>query len=421
MLEAQQLSEVIERAAQDAGEPLVIHHMDQESVMRTYAREPLQIARGSGVHVFDAQGDSYLDFTSGIAVCGLGHCHPRLVAVAQEQLHTLWHMSNLYLTSPQAQLADRLTAASGMDRVFFANSGAEANEAAIKLARRYSKARYGAHKGEILTFAHSFHGRTIATVTATAQPKYQEGFGPLPGGFRYIEAFAEQAVQAAVSPKTCAIMIEPVQGEGGVVPVPQEFLTWLRHFCDANGLLLIFDEVQTGAGRTGEWLAWQKLGVKPDIVTMAKALGGGLPIGATMAIESVAAAFTPGAHGSTFGGNPVAARVALEVLDIVLSPGFLETVKRRGQQLGNGLCALAAQTDAIVDVRGLGLMWGIQVSGPWASRVVEACRERGLLVLTAGSDTVRLLPPLIVTAVDVQTALDTLGLAIAAARPSVTA
>lgn len=393
------LSQVNEMAANE---------LDQQKVMHTYARQDVQMARGAGSYLWDIEGNRYLDFTSGIAVCALGHCHPRLIAAAEEQLHTLWHISNIYLTSPQALLADRLTQASGMDRVFFANSGAEANEAAMKLARRYSKAKYGAHKGEILTFAHSFHGRTLATLTATAQPKYQEGFGPLPGGFRYVEEFTKEAVRAAVSPKTCAIFIEPIQGEGGVYPVPQPFLAWLREYCDEMGLLLLFDEVQTGAGRTGEWLAWQKLGVKPDIVTMAKALGGGLPIGAMMATETVAAAFTPGTHGSTFGGNPVAARVALEVLSIILAPGFLETVRKRGQQLGNGLCALAATESKIVDVRGMGLIWGIGLSGPWAGKVVDACRDKGLLVLTAGADTVRLLPPLTIGSGEIETALSIL-------------
>jgi len=415
MLEAQKVALLdMAETVQDATEEQIAV-FDQQRRMRTYTRQPLQIVRGSGSYVWDAHDGKYLDFTSGIAVCALGHCHPRLIAAAQSQLETLWHISNLYLTVPQAQLAERLTRASEMDRVFFSNSGAEANEAAIKLARRYSKSKYGAHKGEVLTFVNSFHGRTIATVTATAQPKYQEGFGPLPGGFRYVDDFTEAAVKAAVSAKTCAIMIEPVQGEGGVYPVPTEFLTWLREYCDESGLLLIFDEVQTGAGRSGEWLAWQKIGVKPDIVTMAKALGGGLPIGAALATENVAAAFTPGAHGSTFGGNPVVARVALEVLDIVMAPGFLEVVRRRGQQLGNGLCALAALNPSITDVRGLGLMWGVQLSGPWAGNVVEACRERGLLVLTAGANTVRLLPPLTISAAEIDMALTILREAIAAA------
>lgn len=387
---------------------------DQSKVMHTYARQDLQLTRGSGAHVWDVQGSRYLDFTSGIAVCGLGHCHPRLIAAAEEQLHSLWHMSNLYLTAPQALLAERLTEASQMDRVFFCNSGAEANEAAIKLARKYTKAAFGAHKGEILTFHHSFHGRTLATLTATAQPKYQEGFGPLPGGFRYVEAFTPEAVREAVSARTCAIMIEPIQGEGGVRPVAPDFLQWLRDFCDEMGLLLIFDEVQTGAGRTGEWLAWHSFGVKPDIVTMAKALGGGLPIGATLASEEVAAAFSPGAHGSTFGGNPVVARVALEVLEIVRAPGFLENVRRRGQQLGNGLCTVAATVPDVVDVRGQGLMWGVQLARPDAGRVVDECRKRGLLVLTAGADTVRLLPPLIISAAEIDTALAILGEAIKA-------
>ncbi len=389
---------------------------DQSAVMHTYARQPLHVVRGVGVHVYDADEVQYLDFTSGIAVCSLGHCHPALVEAATEQLNTLWHMSNVYLTTPQALLAERLTKASGMDRVFFSNSGAEANEAAIKLARRYSKQKSGAHKGEILTFTRSFHGRTIATVTATAQPKYQEGFGPLPSGFRYVEEFSMDAVRAAVTPKTSAIMIEPIQGEGGVHPVDAEFLHDLRMFCDEQGLLLIFDEVQTGVGRTGAWLAWQRIGVKPDIVTMAKGLAGGLPIGAMMAVQEVANTFTPGTHGSTFGGNPVAARTALAVLDIVLEPGFLAGISRRGKELYDGLCRLAASTDLVADVRGMGLMWGIQLTQPVAAKIVDLCREYGLLVLTAGADVVRLLPPLIISTDDIDTALVALQRAIESVR-----
>lgn len=373
-----------------------LNEIDAMHVMPTYTRQPLQITKGEGVYVFAEDGERYLDFTSGIAVCALGHCHPALVEAATDQLQTLWHMSNLYLTEPQAKLAKALTTASGFDRVFFSNSGAEANEAAIKLARRYSKHKYGAHKGEIITFSHSFHGRTIATVTATAQPKYQEGFGPLPGGFRYVEAMTKEAVKAAITPKTCAIMIEPIQGEGGVRPVAEEFLRDLRQLCDEYGLLLIFDEVQTGAGRTGEWLAWQVYGIKPDIVTMAKALAGGLPIGATMADDKVASTLSAGTHGSTFGGNPVAARAAMALLEVVLTPGFLDNVKQLGAVLGMQLSGLEQAHAEIISARGMGLIWGLQLARPDAAKVVSACRERGLLVLTAGADTVRLLPPLIV-------------------------
>ena len=390
---------------------------DSASVMHTYARQPIQIVRGEGMYVYDAQGKKYLDFTSGIAVCGLGHCHPGLVEAVTDQVQTLWHMSNSYLTAPQANLAARLTEASGFDRVFFCNSGAEANEAAIKLARRYSKKKYGAQKGEILTFVNCFHGRTIATVTATAQAKYQEGFGPLPGGFRYVEEFSIDAVGAALTAKTCAIMIEPIQGEGGVRPVPPDFLQALRKFCDAHGLLLIFDEVQTGAGRTGAWLAWQRIGVKPDIVTMAKSLAGGLPMGAMMATEEVASAFTQGTHGSTFGGNPVAARAALAVIDTVLTPGFLEQVRRRGQQLYGLLCDLAMKLDQVADVRGMGLMWGIELKDISASAVLDVCREQGLLVLTAAGNTIRLLPPLIASSADIETAVELLAAAIKEVSP----
>ncbi len=397
---------------QESWSPQQIADADASSVMHTYARQPLQIVRGDGMYVYDTQGKGYLDFTSGIAVCGLGHCHPALVQAVTDQIQTLWHMSNIYVTAPQANLAARLTEVSGFDRVFFCNSGAEANEAAIKLARRYSKKKYGAQKGEILTFDNCFHGRTIATVTATAQPKYQEGFGPLPGGFRYVEDFTIDAVLAALTAKTCAIMIEPIQGEGGVRPVPPDFLQALRKFCDAHHLLLIFDEVQTGVGRSGAWLAWQRIGVKPDVVTMAKSLAGGLPMGAMMATEEVASAFTPGTHGSTFGGNPVAARAALAVLDTVMAPGFLEQVRRRGQQLYGLLCDLAMKHDVISDVRGMGLMWGLECKGIDAVAMMNACREHGLLVLTASGNTVRLLPPLIATSVDIEKAVSILDDAI---------
>lgn len=392
--------------------PQQIVDADASSVMHTYARQPLQLVRGEGMYVYDTEGKGYLDFTSGIAVCGLGHCHPALVQAVTDQVQTLWHMSNIYLTAPQANLAARLTEVSGFDRVFFCNSGAEANEAAIKLARRYSKKKYGAQKGEILTFANCFHGRTIATVTATAQPKYQEGFGPLPGGFRYVEDFTIDAVLAAVTSKTCAVMIEPIQGEGGVRPVPPDFLQSLRTFCDAHNLLLIFDEVQTGVGRSGAWLAWQRIGVKPDVITMAKSLAGGLPMGAMMATEDVASAFTPGTHGSTFGGNPVAARAALAVIDTVVAPGFLEQVRRRGQQLYGLLCDLAMKYDTITDVRGMGLMWGLEFKGIDAVSVMNACREQGLLVLTAAGNTVRLLPPLIASSSDIEKAVSILATAI---------
>ncbi len=390
-----------------------LQEADAMHVMPTYARQPLQVVRGEGVFVFDEKGKKYLDLTSGIAVCALGHCHPALVAAATEQIHTLWHMSNIYLTAPQAQLAEKLTQASGFDRVFFSNSGAEANEAAIKLARRYSKHKYGAHKGEIITFSHSFHGRTLATVTATAQPKYQEGIGPLPGGFRYVESMTMESVKEAITPKTCAIMIEPIQGEGGVRPVPGDFLQALRNLCNEYGLLLIFDEVQTGAGRTGEWLAWQTIGVKPDIVTMAKALAGGLPMGATMAMEDVAINFSPGTHGSTFGGNPISARTAVAVLDTVMAPGFLENVRQTGLFLQRELMTLSSSVEEISDVRGVGLMWGVELARPFAGKVMDACRERGLLVLTAGPDTVRLLPPLIITEEKLVWAVQVLGEAIA--------
>lgn len=383
---------------------------DQQHVMGTYARQPLHLVRGEGMYVYDADDIAYLDFTSGIAVSSLGHCHPALVNAVTTQANTLWHTSNLYLTTPQANLAAKLTEASGFDRVFFANSGAEANEAAIKLARRYSKKIYGAHKGEIITFTHAFHGRTIATVTATPQVKYQEGFGPLPSGFRYVEEFTLDAVKAAISAKTCAVMIEPIQGEGGVRPVPPEFLLALRQLCDMHGLLLIFDEVQTGAGRTGSWLAWQCVGVKPDILTMAKGLGGGLPIGAMMADAVIASVFTPGTHGSTFGGNPIAASAAVAVIDTIMAPGFLEQVRRRGQQLYGQLQDLALRfPDSVQEVRGMGLMWGVVLQGIDAGHVMNACREQGLLVLTAGGNTIRLLPPLIVSSTDIEKAISILG------------
>jgi len=370
-----------------------IRTLDEQAVLHSYGRQPLVIARGAGMRVYADDGGEYLDFTSGIGVCSLGHCHPRLVAAVTDQVQSLWHMSNLYVTEPQARLAARLTTACGLDRVFFSNSGAEANEAAIKFARRYAKRRYGAHKGEILTFAHGFHGRTLATVTATAKPAYQMGFGPLPGGFRYVSETTIPAVLEAASPATCAVLIEPIQGEGGVLPVSSEFLRSLRELCTARGWLLLADEVQTGCGRTGTWLRCDAAGVRPDVVTLAKGLGGGLPIGATLCTDEVAEVMGPGSHGSTFGGNPVATRAACEVIDIVLEAGFLEHVRAGGERVLRRLTEMAERC-GIRACRGAGLMWGIEISGS-AAAVVDACRERGLLVLTAGEHVVRLLPPLI--------------------------
>ena len=373
---------------------------DNDYVLHTYNRNPIVIEKGHGLHAYGPEGQSYLDFTSGIGVNSLGYCDLNWAEAVSKQAHKLQHTSNLYYTSPCSKLAKRLCRRTGMSKVFFGNSGAEANEGAIKAARKYSFDHYGEGRDQIITLVNSFHGRTIATLTATGQDAFHHYFGPFNEGFLYTPAGDIEALTKLVDKHTCAVMLELVQGEGGVVPLDQEFVQAVRALCDEKDLVLIVDEVQTGVGRTGTFLACEQFNLRPDIVTLAKGLGGGLPIGAVLVSEKVAAGMGPGSHGSTFGGNPVVcagANVVLERLD----ESFLAGVREHAAQLRAGLERLPH----VKGVTGLGLMLGIQFEdGINAADVLAACRERGLLVLTAKTR-LRLLPPLVVTAHDIERAL----------------
>ncbi len=378
-------------------------------LLGNYKQQPLVAVRGEGVWVYDAEGKRYLDLLGGIATCSLGHCHPQVVAAAKKQLDTLWHLSNVFYTEPQVALAERLCRASGIAgaRAFFCNSGGEANEALIKLTRRAQKDRGHPERFEILTFESSFHGRTLATTAATGQPKYQKGFEPLPAGFRHVPYGDLEAVKAAVTPATAAILVEPIQGEGGVRLAPEGFLRGLRELCDSAGLLLLIDEVQTGMGRTGHVFAYQRDGVVPDAFSLAKALGNGLPIGAMICSDAVASALPSGTHGSTFGGNPVAAAAAAAAFDISCDPKMLVEVARKGELALTTLREMARRKSQIVAVRGRGLLLGIEVNVP-AAEVVARARERGVLMNLAGEKTVRLAPAFIISDQELRSGLSLL-------------
>lgn len=377
-------------------------------LMRTYARLPVAFVRGEGTRLWDTEGRSYLDFVSGLAVNSLGHAHPRLFEAIAEAARSLLHTSNHYHIPWQVELAEELVRRTGMDRAFFCNSGAEANEAAIKLARRYQKKAGRPEKIEIVTAENSFHGRTLATVTATGQPKYQAGFEPLPQGFRYVPLNDVAALERAIGPQTAAVMLEPIQGEGGIHPCTPEYLQAARRLTQAAGALLIFDEVQTGAGRTGRFLAAEHFGVKPDICTLAKGLGGGVPIGAALATEEAAQGFDPGSHASTFGGNPLACRAALAVLRAIDEEGLLERAREAGERLARGLDELARRhPGVIVERRGMGLMVGVELGVP-GEPVRELALKRGLLVNVIGGRILRLLPPLTVADAEIDDALSIL-------------
>ncbi len=383
----------------------------------SYNPRPLVLERGQGVRVYDIDGRSYLDFLAGIAVNLLGYGHPSLTEALRSRIETgLLHTSNGFFTAPQVQLQCALVENSFADRVFLANSGAEANEAAIKLARRYQRTVANTPRFEIITFENSFHGRTIGALSATGQPKYHEGFEPLVPGFLYARFNDLAHVESLIGEHTAAIMLEPVQGEAGVFAADQAFMSGLRDLCDKHGILLILDEIQCGMGRTGRLFAHEQYGVEPDIMTLAKGLGGGVPIGAMLARDSVFAGFVPGSHATTFGGNPVAATAALTVLGEVTAPGFCERVKALGDMLRSGCEEIAAAHEVVTEVRGLGLMLGIAVDGgpSVAGAVADECRARGLLVNAAGGRAVRLVPPLVITEADIEEALSILGAAFAA-------
>jgi acetylornithine aminotransferase len=376
-------------------------------LMQTYARQPISIVRGRGSKVYDMEGREYIDFVGGIAVNILGHGHPDLVQAIQRQAAQLIHVSNLYYTEPQVKLAQMLVDHSFADKVFFCNSGAEANEAAIKLARRYGHEKHGAGRFEIITMKNSFHGRTLATITATGQEKVQKGFEPLMPGFVYAPFNDFGAIEALVSEKTAAIMLEPIQGEGGVHVADREYLKNLRELCTQKDILLVFDEVQTGMGRTGTLFAYEQLGVEPDIMTLAKGLGGGMPIGACLAKDSVAAMFTPGTHASTFGGNPLACAAALAVCRVLLEGRVLDQAKRMGEYLAKGLADCKDRHRVVREVRGLGLLQGLELDID-AKAVVSDCLVRGVLVNATSERVLRFVPPLVITQREIDRLMETL-------------
>jgi acetylornithine/N-succinyldiaminopimelate aminotransferase len=365
-------------------------------VLPTYARVDLAFERGEGAWLFTAEGERYLDFTSGVAVNALGHAHPHLVQALTEQAQKVWHVSNLYRIPEGERLADRLCAASFADTVFFQNSGAEAIECAIKMARKYQSASGRPERYRIITFEGAFHGRTLAAIAATGNKKYLEGFGPPVEGFDQVPFADLDATKKAVGPQTAAIMIEPVMGEGGVRVVPHTFLRALRKLCDDHGLLLIFDEIQTGIGRTGDMFAYQHTGVIPDIMTIAKAIGGGFPVGACLATTEASKGMTAGTHGSTFGGNPLAMAVGNAVLDVVTADGFLDRMKQNALLLKQRLAELKDRhASVIAEVRGEGLLIGLRMI-PQVSEMVDELRAEKMLTVAAGDNVVRLLPPLII-------------------------
>lgn len=375
----------------------------QRHLANIYTRLPIVLVKGKGCRVWDSNNRQYLDFASGIAVNNLGHCHPRVVKAIQAQAKKLLHVSNLYYIEPQIELARLLTTNSFADRVFFGNSGSEANEAAIKLARKYGNEILGG-KYEIITAYGSFHGRTIATVSATGQEKFHAGVQPLLPGFKYIPFNDLEAARTAVSSQTCALMVEPIQGEGGVCLPADDYLKGLREICREKGILLIFDEIQVGMGRTGRLFAYEHYGTPPDIMTLAKALGGGVAIGAMLTTEEIARCFTPGSHGTTFGGNPLATAAGVAAVSAILNDGVLENCRGMGNYLFAQLKALKGRFNFIREVRGKGLMIGIELESEGAE-IVNRCLEKGLLINCTAGKVIRFLPPLIVTKKDIDKAI----------------
>lgn len=374
-------------------------------LMPVFARADLAFQKGEGVWLTATNGERYLDFTSGVAVNALGHAHPHLVAALQEQATKLWHMSNLFGSPDGERLASRLCAASFADTVFFANSGAEAMECAIKVTRKYQAAKGHPERYRIITFEGAFHGRTLATLAAGGQQKYLEGFGPRVEGFDQVPLDDLEATKKAIGPHTAGILIEPLQGEGGVRSPSNAFLKALRQLCDDNKILLVFDEVQSGMGRTGELFAYQRTGVAPDVMALAKALGGGFPMGACLATSEAASGMTAGTHGSTFGGNPLAVSAANAVLDVMLAPGFFDHVKRMSLLLKQKLASIVDRhPNVLSEVRGEGLLIGLKAVVP-ANDLVVALRDEKLLTVGAGENVVRLLPPLIVSEAEIDDAV----------------
>ena len=362
---------------------------------KTYNRFPIVLTKGQGCRLWDAEGREYIDFVSGIAVCNLGHAHPKVSEALSKQADVLLHVSNLYYTEPQIELANRLTQNSFADRVFFCNSGAEANEAAIKLARKYVKDKGEKERYRIITMEKSFHGRTMATLSATGQDKIKKGFEPVLEGFDHIPFNDIDALRKSIGPSTCAVLLEPIQGEGGVRCPDPDYLKAVRRLCDETGILLIFDEIQTGMGRTGKLFAYEHFGIEPDIMTLAKALANGLPIGAMLAREDVAESFGPGAHASTFGGTPIVTAASAQVIKVLLE----ENVIRHGEEMGayfkEKLSGLKAGHESIVDVRGMGLLLGMKLNIE-GDAIVNSCMEKGFLINCIQGNILRFIPPLLI-------------------------
>jgi acetylornithine/N-succinyldiaminopimelate aminotransferase len=370
--------------------------LSEQYIAHTYARYPVVLVRGKGTRVWDQEGEEYLDFVSGLAVCNLGHCHPRVVKAIQGQAEKLIHVSNFYYIEPQIQLASLLCKHSFADKVFFCNSGAEANEGAFKLARKFAKEKTGKDRYEIITMEGSFHGRTLATLTATGQEKFHKGYDPLMPGFKYVPFNDIGAVKKTIDPKTCAVMVEPIQGEGGVNCPSEGYLKALREICDENKLLLIFDEVQVGMGRTGTLFAYEHERVEPDMLTLAKSLAGGVPIGALLIKKEIADGFKPGDHASTFGGNPLATAAGVAAVTAILEEGMLENCRKMGNDFLAELDKMKDKFPFIKEVRGKGLILGMELKIDGSSIVKEMLKKRILINCTMGN-VLRFLPPLIVT------------------------
>jgi predicted acetylornithine/succinylornithine family transaminase len=378
-------------------------------LMHTYNRFPVAIRKGRGMKVWGTDGKEYLDFLGGVAVNCLGHCHPKVVVAIQKQAQRLIHISNYFHIESQTKLAKILVDNSFADKVFFCNSGAEANEAAIKLARRYFKESIGQNKFEFITAINSFHGRTLATLSATGQEKFKKGFDPLVPGFKHVEFNDLEAIEKAITKNTCAVMLEPIQGESGVKIPDPDYMREVRKLCDRHGILLILDEVQTGMGRTGRLFAYEHYGMTPDIMTLAKGLGGGVPIGAMLATDKIAVAFEPGTHGSTFGGNPLACSAALATIDVLLEGDFvLDQCRRMGKYFKMRLEEMKKEFPSIIaEVRGMGLLVGMELTRDGAP-LVKACMEKGALINCTAGNILRFMPPLIITEKDIDHLIDIL-------------
>ena len=380
-----------------------LKEQENQYVMNTYGRFAIALDHGAGAQLWDVEGKRYIDLTSGIGVCSLGYNNPAIVDAITAQAHKLMHVSNLFTTEPMIQTAKTLCEQTGMGKVFFANSGAESNEGAIKLARKYSYDKYGEGRADIVTLYQSFHGRTVTTLKATGQDKFHQYFFPFTEGFRYAEANNIESVKQAVDGHTCAVMMELIQGEGGVLPLDESFVKDVEALCRENDLLLLIDEVQTGIGRTGSLFCFQQYGIMPDVVTMAKGLGGGVPIGAVMAAKTCDTVLGPGTHATTFGGTPMVCAAANAVLDTVTQPEFLQLVNEKGAYLKQHI--LGFGSDKVKDVRGRGLMLGIVVDAGQRAELVAQMMDAGLLILTAGTDAIRLLPPLTISYEELDEAL----------------